>query len=122
MSSTVKVSLDNLDAVFSEILDNHKETIDALNKKNVSKVGRDVAQNLQNTSPADTGDYARGWKSYVEDDSYGGTVAVVAQSKKPSLTHLLEFGHGGPQPAKAHAHIAPAYQKGKAELLEAIRK
>jgi HK97 gp10 family phage protein len=122
MATDIKVSVDNLDTVFAEIVDDYKKEVDSKSNKAVLKVGRETAQDLQNTSPKQTGKYAQGWKTRTENDRYGGTVSTVYQSKKPSLTHLLEFGHGGPQPAPAHEHIAPAYQKGKAKLLEAIKK
>jgi HK97 gp10 family phage protein len=121
MASEVKVSVAGLDAAFSEIVDAFKKDIEADSKKAVSKAGREMAQELQSTSPKQTGEYASGWKARIESDGYGGTVATVYNARKPSLTHLLEFGHGGPQPAPAHEHIAPAEAKGRNKLLEALR-
>lgn len=122
MASDITVSIDNLGKVFESILDDYKQEVDEKSNKAVTKVGREVAQDLQNTSPKKTGDYAKGWAVKHDNDRYGSTVSTVYNKTKPSLTHLLEFGHGGKNPAPAKEHIAPAYLKGKTKLEEAIKK
>ena len=125
MASNFTIKPDELEETFSLILDDFKKEVDKKNEKAVRKVGKDTADELKQTSPKRSGSYqhyADGWKSRVEKDGLGSTISRVYNSTKPSLTHLLEFGHGGPAPAPAHEHIAPAYQKGKAQLEKEIKQ
>lgn len=43
----------------------------------------------------------------------------IGSPSMPGLAHLLEKGHGGPGPAGAHVHIAPAYDVA-AKLFESL--
>lgn len=63
-----------------------------------------------------SGKYRKGWRSKEEGDILHGYEATVYQAAQPGLTHLLEFGHGGPQPAPPHPHIEQAYAQGAVEL------
>ncbi len=125
MASSFTIKPEQLEETFSMILDDFKKEVDKDSEKAVRKVGKETAEELKTTSPKRGGDgrhYADGWKSRVEKDGYGGTVSRVYNTTKPSLTHLLEFGHGGPAPAPAHEHIAPAYRKGVAQLEKELKK
>lgn len=116
---------EGLEAAFSEILENFKREVDTDTERAVRRVGKETAEELKQTSPRRAGSsrhYADGWKSTMERDGYGGSVAHVHNTTKPSLTHLLELGHGGPAPARAYPHIAPAYKKGVAKLEKELRK
>lgn len=74
-----------------------------------------------------TGDYAKGWRAYHHATVEGHAKSVVANAAKPSLTHLLEFGHtmfifghnthrhGG-----QHKHIAQAYEHAAAKLRRSL--
>lgn len=125
MADSLTITPDQLESAFSEILDNFKKEVDKDSSKAVRKVGKATAEELKRSSPrsgrADV-HYADGWKSTLEQDGYGGAIAHVYNSTKPSLTHLLEFGHGGPAPAPAHEHIAPAYRKGALQLEKEIKQ
>lgn len=46
----------------------------------------------------------------------GAKAYRIHNKAKPGLTHLLEKGHGGPHPARAHPHIADAAQAGVDDL------
>lgn len=69
------------------------------------KTAKEVTKRTKANSPKRTGAYARGWGATVQDSSSHLYVKVVHNKKKAGLTHLLEHGHGGPQPAPAHPHI-----------------
>ena len=78
--------------------------------------GADVTkQQLVQTSPSDSGDYAAGWRRSSKV-TFDHIEASVYQAKKPGLPHLLEKGHGGPHPAPAHPHIESAYEIGVATI------
>lgn len=56
------------------------------------KAARHAAKVLKKTSPSRHSDgYASGWKAEVKRNRIGVT-GVVYNTKKPGLTHLLEFG------------------------------
>lgn len=120
MSETI--TPDQLEKAISDIVKDYTNEQRADAKKAISKVGKQTAETLRNTAPKRTGKYAKGWKSKNENDGYDGFSNIVYNTTKPSLTHLLEFGHGGTSPAPAHPHIDPAYAKGRSLLLEELKK
>jgi len=68
-----------------------------------------MAQDLRETSPKDTGEYAKGWTYRKEaPGSYR-----VYNKKKPQLTHLLEHGHAkrGGGRVEGRPHIKPAEER-----------
>lgn len=79
-------------------------------KVEVEKAALDVTQStvalLKDTSPKNTGVYAKGWGR--EKQKKGGY--LVRQKKKPSLTHLLEKGHAKVNGGRVAGvpHIFPA--------------
>lgn len=71
---------------------------------------------VESGSPRRTGRYGRGWVSEPDSEDMAAKAYRVHNRAKPGLTHLLEKGHGGPHPAPAYPHIAPAAQAGFDEL------
>ena len=68
-----------------------------------------MAKDLRETSPKDTGEYAKGWTHRKEaPGSYR-----VYNKKKPQLTHLLEHGHAkaGGGRVEGRPHIKPAEER-----------
>lgn len=120
MSDTI--TPEQLESAIADIVKDYTNKERAETKKAISKVGRQTAETLRQTSPKRTGKYAKGWKSKNEGDGYGGFGNIVYNSTKPSLTHLIEFGHRGSSPAPAHPHINPAYAKGRELLLKELKK
>lgn len=53
-----------------------------------------------------TGDYQRGW-GISHKRKKGLKQIKVYNKKKPTLVHLLEFGHAGPFPARPYPHVSP---------------
>lgn len=84
---------------------------------------QECAEDLKRTSPrsrAKGRHYANGWT--VEERFYGDRTSYVVRNKpKPGLTHLLEKGHGGPNPAPAYPHIEPAYDRARARLIGKLK-
>jgi hypothetical protein len=103
----------------AEACNSFTNSIGKASEEIVRQVAEDVAEELQKTPPTPkrTGKYARGWKAGdTKHDRVGECFVIVANHTEPSLTHLLEHGHGGPHPAHAQPHIEAAYEKGKAEF------
>lgn len=118
MSRGVVVDASGFGAAFEGILDDFFRECAVDSKKAVSATGRELVNDLKGSSPSKTGKYGSGWRMRTEFDSFGGYYVRVYNVTKPSLTHLLEFGHGGPQPAGAHPHIGPAADKAQGNLLQ----
>ena len=65
------------------------------------------------------GIYGSSWRVKTEGSSLIGYTSTV-YSTMPGLPHLIEFGHGGPQPAPPHPHMDAAYQAGVDELMRRL--
>ena len=86
-------------------------------KANVKAAGEATVKELQATSPVLSGTYKSGWVNSMRVAGDGHVSSHVHNTTKPSLTHLLEFGHvkvlwghRTHERVKAIPHIAPAYQ------------
>lgn len=92
-------------------------------KKEVKTVAKEMVQELKQTSPSNTGQYAKGWKYEVSYESQEDIRVRVYNSKKPQLTHLLENGHvkqnGGRVNGKPH--IGPAEQNAEKKLQTGVK-
>jgi hypothetical protein len=114
----------NVSEQLRQILEEYSEQLGRNFDKVARETAKDTVQTLKNTSPRDTGDYARGW-AYKKDK---GDV-VVYNKTDWQLTHLLEHGHAvanqygeyGTKFNGQKVHIAPAEEKGNAELLEKLK-
>lgn len=92
-------------------------------KEEVARARDDVTKkavdSLRRDSPQKTKEYAKGWTRKNQGDSY-----IVYNSKKSSITHLLEYGHvkrgGGRVPAKVH--IRPVEEKAVKDFEKAVER
>ena len=93
-------------------------------KKAVKKAGETVKKEISDTAPKKTGAYSKSWTGRVTDESADDITVTVYSPSRYRLTHLLEHGHalrnGGR--ARAFPHIAPAEEKGAAELEREVKK
>ncbi len=73
------------------------------------ETAKNLAADLREKSPKDTGDYAKGWRYRKEAP---GRYRVYNKDK-PQLTHLLEKGHAkrGGGRVEAKVHIKPAEER-----------
>lgn len=112
----IKVS-DLAQAVAQELADYSQDVTDGV-KKEVKQVAKDVVTEMKQTSPRNSGDYAKGWKSRVEYESPEDIRVRVYNSKKPQLTHLLENGHAKQNGGRVNGipHIGPAEQRAEDSL------
>lgn len=76
-------------------------------EKAKSKIAREGAKELRNTSPKKTGEYAEGWTTAKK-----GSAIVICNQNKPSLTHLIEKGHAKVNGGRTspQVHIYPVEQ------------
>lgn len=118
-----KVSIDGLArAVAAELAAYNQDVTDGV-KKEVEQVAKDVVAELKQTSPRNKGDYAKGWKSRVEYESPEDIRIRVYNSKKPQLTHLLEYGHAKQNGGRVNGkpHIGPAEQEAEKKLTNGVK-
>lgn len=103
--------------VAQELADYSQDVTDGI-KEEVKQVAKDMVTELKQTSPRNTGEYAKGWKSSVEYESPEDIRVRVYNSKKPQLTHLLENGHAKQNGGRVNGipHIGPAEQKAEDSL------
>lgn len=103
--------------VAQELADYSQDVTDGI-KEEVKQVAKDVVTELKQTSPRNSGDYAKGWKSRVEYESPEDIRVRVYNSKKPQLTHLLENGHAKQNGGRVNGipHIGPAEQRAEDSL------
>lgn len=80
---------EQLHDIVSDYFENISEQANDICKKNASQLAKKISED----SPVDTGIYQKGWKSTKAYDNGIDSNYVVYQSRKSSLTHLLEYGH-----------------------------
>lgn len=111
---------------FAEILDGYEKEVRETVEKDIEKVARDTAKKLKQTSPKESGEYAKNWS--VKTDRRAKTTIVYNKAPTYRLTHLLEKGHvirnqyGTWGRAEAEPHIAPAEEEAVRELIEKVEE
>ena len=113
------ISIDGLaQAIAAELQAYQQEVVDDL-KSSVHDAGKACLYEIKANSPADTGDYRKGWKIKTAYESETDIRLQVYNKDHYQLTHLLEDGHanvdGGRTPGRPH--IGPAADQA-AEKLE----
>lgn len=125
--SDVTVAPVQLENAFESFLSSFEGECEADVDRAVRKGANECRNSLKKGSPKDSGRYAEGWKSKLTS-RFGTTEATIYNATKPTLTHLLEFGHekwvGGRDTGErvpAKPHIEAAYERGVAKLKEELR-
>lgn len=111
------MTVDEFSPAVEKILDQFLRDVQGDMRAAVQEGGRAAVDFLKANSPRGSGEYAQGWR-YRTEAGLGptGYYVRVFQAAKPSLTHLLEFGHreydfGGNATGgtvAGHPHIEPA--------------
>lgn len=119
-----KIAVDELAEAVMEELDEFAELTSEEMKGAVRKTAHDVASDIRDTAPRRTGAYARSWTATKERESAEELSMVVHSRDRYQLAHLLEFGHAkrGGGRVRAYPHIAPARERGEAELEEELER
>lgn len=108
----------------AEILGAYADQVEDVIEVATKKTAQSVKQELQRTSPKQTGKYARSWAIKKTDKGY------IVYNKEGWKTYLLENGHviknrrKGPQLGRVNGqkHIAPAQQKGAKLFIDNLKK
>ena len=110
----------------AEILDGYDKEVREAVEKDIEKVAKDTAKKLKQTSPKESGEYAKNWA--VKNDRRSKTTIVYNKAPTYRLTHLLEKGHvirnqyGTWGRTNAEPHIAPAEQEAVADLVKKVEE
>ena len=117
------VNTDQLAVELSKAVKNYTEDVSKAVDKKVSSTATKVKREIKQDSPRKSGEYADGWSRKTSRKN--GLIDITIYNKeKPSLTHLLEFGHakvGGGRVAGI-PHIRPAYDKFVPKMEKDIEK
>ena len=107
MADVIKV--DDLAGEIVLAVKTYTEEVGAAIEEAVKETAQALAADLRETSPKDTGKYAKGWTAKKE----GPGRYVVYNKTKPQLTHLLEHGHAkrGGGRVEGRPHIKPAGER-----------
>jgi len=111
MSKMIKA--EDIAVELTEAVKDYTEEVSKAIDKEVSSTATKMKREIKDNSPVDSGDYRDGWSRKTSRRD-GETVVTIYNKDKPSLTHLLEFGHakaGGEGRVKAYKHIGPAEKK-----------
>ena len=112
----------------NEILTEYIKEVDETSNYIMKSVAQDTVKDLKNTSPKNTGDYAKDWAIKAENGANGSKVYTVHNKKHYQLTHLLENGHrivnkkGEFGRAPAHPHIRQARERAEQKLIAELEK
>ena len=83
----------DLASAVNEVLEEYGREVETTVAKVIPDVASDTVGKLNTDSPYATGEYASGWTTTKETSSLGKVTVRVYNEKKPTLTHLLEYGH-----------------------------
>lgn len=102
------------------LLDEYGDEVMDVLEEEAQKVAKRAAKKLQETSPKQSGTYAKGWTSKYDKTA---KTAIVYNAKKPGVAHLLEHGFQGRSGVHpAIVHIAPVEEAANDEFVEAVER
>ena len=105
-SDHVKVKIDAVENAIRDALEKTKKLTEDALIASVDKTAKETVQRVKGASPTKTGKYSKGWTSKVTTQAGRGRYGRTVHNKpRYMLVHLLQNGHGGPRPARAHPHI-----------------
>lgn len=122
--ATKKINIKQLGAEISQALTDYTEEVSKAIEKEVDKTGKQLAKDVREASPENTGDYAKGWTS-KKTGKKGMASRTIYNKNKPWLVHLLEMGHlkrGGKGRVEGTPHLRPAYRKASQEFIKKVEE
>lgn len=116
MADSIVISASELGDKLETICNAYVQEIDKETKSAIQSAANASKENLRNyNTKRGFGLYGKSWRVKSEGTSLLGYTSTL-YSTMPGLPHLIEFGHGGPQPAPPHPHMDDAYKAGVQEL------
>ena len=118
------VSIDDMDDVIMKELEKYANLATDDMKDAVKDTAKSVKKDIESSAPVLTGRYKKSWAVKNISENANSIDIVVHSRNRYQLTHLLEHGHakrGGGRVA-GKPHIAPAEEKGKQDLINAIEE
>lgn len=116
------ISIDGFAKELNLIVEQEMKRVNKATEASVQAAGQKAVSELKATTAHKdkSGAYRRGWRMKTTGNNVVGYESTVYQANHPTLTHLVEFGHGGPQPAPPHPHMEKAFTAGADELLRRL--
>lgn len=121
----VKMYQDSIAEALGEILLVYTNNVTVEVIKAIDEVTETTLENIRRDSPVLTGEYRAGWKSKNMFSSELDKRNMIFNTTKPTLIHLLEWGHiihNSPEGkrTKAYPHVMPNYEKAGKELTQKV--
>lgn len=124
MAKNKTIDIDGLAVEIAATLSDYTKDVQKSIESDIALVAKATKEDLKNTSPRLTGNYAKGWAVQKVQTTSGRVSYRVYNKNAPHLTHLLEYGHkkvaGGM--VRAIPHIDPANRKAQETLLKKIKE
>lgn len=122
MSSTIGID-DLTDAILQNMRDYNAEVVEKTNEI-IENVSKSSLKELKNSSPKNTGEYAKGWRAEKHYNKDGILDIELRNKTHYQLTHLLEKGHAkiGGGRVDAVPHIAPVEEAVIQKISERIER
>lgn len=118
-----KIELKDFQKAIIQNLKEYSSEVVAESKKQVQQVGKETVNQLKETSPKRSGDYAKDWKMKKAFENANEIRVQVYNAHHYQLTHLLEYGHAKKNGGRVEAipHIRPAEQAAAEKLDKKVK-
>jgi len=122
MARTVRI--DQLADAINEALQEYADLAAEDMKECIQDAGKTVKKEISSAAPRDTGKYRKSWRTQKTFEDSTRLTVTVHSPRRYFLTHLLENGHAkrGGGRISARPHIAPAEEKGEAQLVRDLER
>lgn len=119
-----RVSIDQMADAITQTLGDYAELSNEVMKECVTETGKSVKKDIQDNAPVRTGKYKKSWAAKKVKENANSLMIAVHSRDRYQIAHLLEHGHAKRNGDRVQAipHIAPAEQRGAAELVAKIER
>lgn len=106
------VTIDQLAVEITQAIADYTDDVVQAIEVEVETTAKAVQADIKADSPRRTGEYAKGWTRKKEKQQ-GAISYTIYNKNKPTLTHLLEYGHAkrGGGRVEGKPHIEPAVDR-----------